>query len=44
VINNLFKALEISISKKISTSNSKNDSQGKNTQTNCYLHAYLQVV
>jgi hypothetical protein len=43
-MNNLFKNLEINILKKISTSNSKNDSQGKSTQTNFYLHAYLQAV
>jgi hypothetical protein len=40
----LVKTLEISILKKISTSIFKNDSQGKSTQTNCYLYAYLQVV
>jgi hypothetical protein len=43
-MNNLFKTLEINILNKISTSNFKNDSQGKSTQTNYYSHSYLQVV
>ena len=40
---NLHKALEISILKKITTSNFKNDPQGKSPQINRYIPVYMPV-